>query len=122
MRKTVLKHVTTSVMIIFVAASILFSALRVMGISEVQISTKKGAMLFSKKGCSQCHYTDRQTIKIGPGFKDLFKRDNLPASQRPVTEENIRQQLISPYNAMPSFKESITDDQINYLIEYLKTL
>jgi len=42
-------------------------------------------------------------------------------SGRPVTEANIRNQLIKPFRNMPRI-ESITEDKLKALFEYLKTL
>jgi mono/diheme cytochrome c family protein len=59
---------------------------------------------------------------MGPGLKGLFDRKTLPASGRPVTEENVRQQLRDPYKNMPSFAERLTPDERAQIISYLKTL
>ena len=58
----------------------------------------------------------------GAGLKDLFDRQLLPGSGRPVTEQNIRQQLIDPYENMPSFADRLTRKERTRTISYLKIL
>jgi mono/diheme cytochrome c family protein len=80
-----------------------------------------------KQNCNMCHYTDKSDTKMGPGLKDLFKNKELPESHRPVTEDNVREQIQkgSPKAKpmpMPGFQDKLSPDDINNLIEYLKTL
>ena len=82
----------------------------------------KGGDLFRDKGCSGCHHTASTRSKVGPGLKGLFDREQLPASGRPVTEENIRRQLIDPYENMPSFADRLTRGERTRIISYLETL
>ncbi len=89
------------------------------GLSE---QAAKGADLFQTKGCDSCHNTASTRIKIGPGLEGLFDRQRLPGSGRPVTEEHIRQQLIDPYENMPSFANQLTRKERTRIISYLKTL
>ena len=81
---------------------------------------RQGAELFGSR-CSVCHYADKSDTKIGPGFKGLYKRDKLPISQKPVSEEAITSQLKSPVGKMPPFLD-LTPEQIKALNAYLKTL
>jgi uncharacterized membrane protein len=80
----------------------------------------QGAELFGSR-CSLCHFTDKSETKIGPGFKGLFQRDQLPVSQKPVTEDAITSQLKSPVGKMPPFPD-LSPEQIQALIAYMKTL
>jgi mono/diheme cytochrome c family protein len=80
-----------------------------------------------KQNCTMCHYPDKTDTKMGPGLKDLFKNKELPASHRPVTEDNVREQIEkgSPKAKpmpMPGFHDKLSPDDINHLIDYLKTL
>ncbi len=88
--------------------------------SKIIGGPEKGASLFSSK-CFSCHYPDREDKKIGPGLKGLLKKEKLPHSGRPATVENIKQQLIRPMAAMPSFA-NLEEQEIADLIAYLKTL
>lgn len=89
-------------------------------------SAAEGQTVF-KENCNMCHYPDKTDVKFGPGLKGLFKNKELPASHKPVTEANVRNQIKngSP-NAkpmpMPAFGDKLKPGQIDSLIEYLKTL
>lgn len=80
----------------------------------------RGAVLF-KATCAGCHLTDSTAAKGGPGLKGLFKAPKLPASGKPVTDEDIAHQLKKPFQYMPAFPD-LTDEQVKSLIAYLKTL
>ena len=71
--------------------------------------------------CSGCHYADRTDRKAGPGLKELFAREKLSVTGKPVTEESVREQIVSPNGTMPSFA-SLPEHKIDALIAYLKTL
>jgi mono/diheme cytochrome c family protein len=89
-------------------------------------SVVEGQKVF-QKNCTMCHYPDKKDPKIGPGLKGLFKDKELPASHRPATESNVREQILrgSP-NAkpmpMPAFADKLKPAQIDSLIKYLQTL
>lgn len=59
---------------------------------------------------------------MGQGLKGLFGREKLPESGRPATGENVRRQLIDPYEDMPAFKDKLTEAEHEALIDYMKTL
>jgi len=80
----------------------------------------KGAELF-RQDCSACHFTDSTADKIGPGLKGLFARDRFPVSGVPVSEENFRKQLATPFGKMPSFAD-LSPEQVAALLAYVKTL
>lgn len=89
-------------------------------------SAVEGEKVF-KANCAMCHNADKTDAKMGPGLKGLFKNKELPASHKPVTEDNVREQITkgSP-NAkpmpMPAFADKLSPAQIDSLIQYLKTL
>ncbi len=82
--------------------------------------TRQGAELFSKS-CLICHFSDSTDNKVGPGLKDLYKRGTFSMNGQPVDDASLRQQLRTPYKAMPAFT-SLTDSEIEALIAYLKTV
>lgn len=119
-----------------VFALYLFSLLTVVGLGyfggELVYGTKpaeknilealaaEGAAVF-QQDCSACHFADSTANKIGPGLKDIFKRDKFSVSGQAVTEENFRNQLITPFDKMPPFGY-LTEEQMTALAAYLKTL
>lgn len=84
------------------------------------VRIEQGADYFAEK-CAMCHYNDRSDTRIGPGFKDLFKNEKLPISGKPVTKDSVKSQLKTPFEKMPAFTD-ITEEELDSLIEYLKTL
>ena len=82
-----------------------------------------GKVLF-QKNCVLCHNADSAVKKIGPGLKGVFKNKELPASHRPTTEANVREQIETgnPAKGMPAFGAKLSKAEIDSLIAYLKTL
>ena len=83
-------------------------------------SVQDGERLFDTK-CSFCHLTESTQTKVGPGLKGLFQRDKMPVSGWPVSEENVRRQMKTPFDQMPAF-DQLTSEEIIVLTEYIKTL
>jgi len=93
-----------------------------------------GAALLEVKGCLACHTTDG-TPKIGPTFKGMLGKKEIVTRNGKereivVDEAFIKQTLLDPEldrvkgfpPIMPSQKGLLTDEQIEELIEYLKSL
>ena len=122
MRKTRLRHVSITVGAVLVCGAVFFALVRTFVIRPAVPLSQEGSELFESQGCVQCHFTDSRKTKIGPGLQGLFNRVELPVSGREVTEENVRTQLKTPYENMPSFDDRLNEKQRDTLIEYLKTL
>lgn len=89
-------------------------------------SVAEGEKVFNAN-CNMCHYADKTENKMGPGMKGLFKNKELPASHKPATGANVREQILngSPHAKpmpMPAFADKLKPEQIVSLIQYLKTL
>ena len=89
--------------------------------SNVSGDAQIGKGIFENK-CSFCHYSDRTEVKIGPGLKGILTRKKLPVSGKPATPENVIHQLKDPFKDMPSFRSTLSEQDIKDLIAYLKTL
>jgi uncharacterized membrane protein len=87
---------------------------------EVKGLAAEGATFF-QQNCSLCHLTDSTATKVGPGLKGVFKQSKFPISGRPVSDDNFRQILKTPFSKMPSFGH-LADEQVGALLDYLKTL
>jgi cytochrome c5 len=83
-------------------------------------SAGSGQDLFTAN-CSGCHFADRKDTKVGPGLQGLFKNLKLPKSGRATSEKNVRETIVNGREKMPPFKH-LKDDQINAIIDYLKSL
>jgi mono/diheme cytochrome c family protein len=92
------------------------------GSSEVQLSpaAKRGKRTFQMQ-CAVCHYANRKEPLHGPSLKGLYKHPNLP-SGIPVTDEHVRMTIENGRKMMPPFRNSLDTEQINDVIQYLKTL
>jgi uncharacterized membrane protein len=88
--------------------------------AETKGLAAEGAALF-KQNCSACHFTDSSATKVGPGLKGLFAQDKFPISGRPVSDDSLRQVLKTPFSKMPPFGH-LADEQVDALLDYLKTL
>ncbi len=80
----------------------------------------RGASFF-KEHCLACHVSDSTEKTIAVGLKGVMKRETLPVSKQPATEENIRKLLKMSPEGMPSFA-GLNEDEVDALIAYLKTL
>ena len=91
----------------------------------------KGKELATSKGCIACHSMDGSP-KVGPSWKGLYGRESeMQDGQKIKADENyIRESIVEPNAkvvkgfapAMPAFKGLLSDDEINSLIAYIKSL
>lgn len=92
---------------------------------------QRGKALVEKSGCLGCHSLDG-TKKIGPTFLRLYGHKVPLSDGRTVTadEEYFRESIVEPGakvvkgypNVMPTFKTSLSTDDIADIVAYLKTL
>jgi len=93
-----------------------------------------GKQLATTKGCVACHSVDGTPL-VGPSFKGLFgKTETVTTGGAPrqitVDEDYIRKSIVDPMAditegfqpLMPSQQGLMTDDEINAVIEYIKTI
>ncbi len=89
-----------------------------------------GQILFTRR-CNQCHSADG-TAKTGPSFKGVFDQEHKmrDGSSVKVDENYLRESILDPQAkvregyqpVMPTFKGILNDQEIGFLIEYIKTL
>jgi cytochrome c oxidase subunit 2 len=89
-----------------------------------------GKELFSKVGCLTCHRKD--TGPRGPDLTGLFGKPVKLANGDVVTadKEYIRESIVNPAaktvegyaQIMPTYKSQLTSEQVNQLIEYVRSL
>lgn len=111
-------------------------------VASVQIPTDpvgRGEYWFRTQGCAACHSLDGTKI-VGPSFLGLLGRSEtmIDGTTLTVDEAYIIESIIDPYakitegyelspgsgtSAMPAtYAESLTEDQIQDIIEFIKTL
>ena len=80
---------------------------------------KKGEEVF--QSCAPCHNSDSDETKVGPGLKNLFKRDKL-VNGKPVNDADVIALITDGSGGMPPFGDSLSADDKNNVVAYLKTL
>ena len=89
----------------------------------------RGKALAEKSGCLGCHSEDG-SAKIGPTFRGLYGRRTVLSDGREVDadEEYLRESIVEPGakvvkgypNVMPTFKTTLSPDDIADLVTYMK--
>ena len=98
-----------------------------------ELSAEKGALLFKNLACIGCHSTGNRTDGMyGTPFKNLYKSTRFfkDGSSAIADEAYIKESIVNPNkkivkgygDEMPSFSGLLTDDDIQSLILYIKTL
>lgn len=81
---------------------------------------ESGRPLFEEQ-CSVCHAVTAGPPKLGPTLEGVLRRPRLQTG-RPATEPVVREIVLDGSGAMPAFRGSLTDEQLDHLVAYLKTL
>jgi len=89
-----------------------------------------GEKLFTELGCVTCHRSDTQGR--GPNLVGVFGKPVLLEDGRTVTadENYVRESILEPAAkivkgfkpVMPTFQGQVSDEQLNALVEYVKSL
>ena len=94
-----------------------------------------GKLLTEQKGCIACHSADGTKI-VGPSYKGIFGHkitveSNGKEREITVNEEYIKKSILEPdadivkgftKGSMISYKGQLNDQEIDEIIEYIKTL
>jgi cytochrome c oxidase subunit 2 len=101
---------------------------------KLKIVPSQAIELLDDNSCLDCHSTDGSRI-IGPSFKDIFGRKTVVITdgkeREIITDEHYLINSIMIPNAdvvkgypgiMPSFEGEISEEDINSIIQYLKTI
>jgi len=90
-----------------------------------------GRSLYVDKGCNACHSLDGSAV-VGPTFLNLFGSERkFTDGTTTVADENyIRESILYPaskisagyQNLMPAFEGQISDNEIQGLIEFIRTI
>jgi mono/diheme cytochrome c family protein len=73
-----------------------------------------GAVLFRDKGCRFCHGANLEGTKKAPALAEIRK-------QKTWTNEKITAQILDGGTKMPPFRESLSDEEIQHLIAFLRS-
>ena len=92
------------------------------GASALPEKTARGQEIF-KQNCRICHdvYTRGAKMLVGPTLDGLFQRKTLIVG-KPVNEANVKEVIqTGPTPGMPGFRYVLSDDEMDVLVEFLKT-
>jgi mono/diheme cytochrome c family protein len=81
----------------------------------------KGNETFDEQ-CSSCHYADSLETKTGPGLKWLYSKGKLDWNGKTVNDANVLQKINEGGKKMPAYKATLTEEDKQNLLAYLRTL
>lgn len=71
--------------------------------------------------CSMCHHDRSDAPLNGPGLAGLYKKPYLP-SGAPANDDRVRNTIVHGRNMMPAQGNSMTDAELDSLLQYLHTI
>src|SRR5580704_12529808 len=71
--------------------------------------------------CAICHNADTDEKKVGPSLKGLFQHKKLK-NGKPVSDENVLTMINSGGGGMPSFADTLSQEEKDNLLAYLHSL
>lgn len=94
-------------------------------------TTERGKKLFAEKGCTACHSVTGQVL-VGPSIKGIFGHEvELKDGSKVTVDENyLRESIMDPQvklvkgfqPLMPTYRGTLSDEEINALVAYIKSL
>jgi len=72
-----------------------------------------GAVLYRDKGCAHCHGASLAGTPKGPALANVRTDKQWPP-------DKIKDQIMNGGKKMPPFADSLTDDEIAQIIDYLR--
>jgi mono/diheme cytochrome c family protein len=92
---------------------VLLPGLQAQSSANTQADAESGATLFRDKGCAYCHGMDLSGTKKAPALADV-------RNDKAWTPDKMTNQILNGGQKMPSFRESLSDDEIAQLIAFLR--
>lgn len=75
-----------------------------------------------RENCAVCHDIDRaQSKKYGPSFYQLFRREKMPIANAKPSREYIKVRVKFGGQIMPSFRQRLSEAEIDTLIDYMES-
>ena len=82
---------------------------------------KQVAFQLTLERCYICHYLDRVDHKYAPSLKGIFQRQSRALTDgKPINDATITQIIAEGSPNMPAFKHSLTLQQIQLIVKFLK--
>jgi cytochrome c553 len=105
-----IKHLRSTHLLLFVLIAI---SPNFLSASNTKDAERAGSILFRDKGCTHCHGDDGRGTKKGPDLSAL-RKDKL------WTPEKITNQILNGGQKMPSFSDTVTDEEAAQLVAFLR--
>jgi len=80
----------------------------------------RGRHLFDAQ-CARCHDPYNASARKGPTLKNLYRHPYLP-SGLPANDARVADSIVLGRKMMPAFNQTFTQEQLDDLLAYLKTL
>ncbi len=81
--------------------------------ADTKAAEMAGAVLYRDKGCGFCHGAHLEGTKKAPALAEIRKQKNW-------TNDKISTQILDGGTKMPPFRESLSDEEIQQLISFLR--
>ena len=89
--------------------------------SHEPATEKQAAFQLVLERCYICHYLDRADHKYAPSLKGIFQRQSRALTDgKPINDATITQIIAEGSPNMPAFKHSLTPQQIQLIVKFLK--
>ena len=111
-----------------------FTGLKTTIAKETKVPALNGEEIILNNGCTGCHSLDGTRV-VGPSFKDIFNRQTKVSKEGKLIEVqanevylkdaiiNPKKEVVDGYpNIMPSFQGILSEEELDAVIEYLKTV
>jgi cytochrome c len=103
--------------IIFLTPIVVLLALALMAGNKGD--TEQGKKVFEQ--CAVCHNADTDEKKVGPSLKGLFQRKKLK-NGKSLSDENVVAVINSGGGGMPSFADTLSQEEKDNLLAYLHSI
>lgn len=81
--------------------------------SKTEADAKAGALLFRDKGCAHCHGAGGVGTQKAPSLLKIREDKTWPP-------DKITEQILDGGDKMPPFRDSLSDEEIAQIIDYLR--
>ena len=106
--------------VLLMAGAIFFAGSLPLQATHEPPSEQEAGWNLVKERCYLCHYLDRADVKFAPSLKGLFQRAKL-TNGKPVNEQTVSAWITDGSANMPSFRYTLTAQQIQMIVKFLKS-
>jgi cytochrome c len=104
---------------VMISLSTVATLLAVQAVAGEKGDAEQGKKVFEQ--CAVCHNADTAETKVGPSLKGLLQHKKLK-NGKPVSDANVLAVINTGGGGMPSFANTLSEEQKDNLLAYLHTL